>query len=201
MKESLEQIKSFYSSLLHQHGPDHPMALHWNSRHTQEIRFVMLSLIDDLEGRSVLDVGCGVGDLYGFLEQEKIKAKYAGWDISPEMIAAAKKKHPRGDFALNNIQFLEKPARFDYVLASGTMNVKISDHDRWVYEMIAVMFRTAGKGLGFNLLSNSSPEQDDTFYYADPERIFSYCRSLTPYVTLRHDYLPGDFTVYLYKSI
>ena len=201
MVYNFEQLTKFYSIQLKTHGPHSPQALHWNSTYTQETRFILLSLINDLTDQTVLDVGCGVGDLLGFLQTEKITAKYTGWDISPEMIAAARKKYPQGVFEVKDLLEEQKPPRFDYVVASGTMNVKIHDHERFVLELIAAMYRIAGKGIAFNLLSISSPEKDNTFYYADPERIFAYCRTFTPYVSLQHDYLPGDFTVYMHRGI
>ncbi len=201
MTHDFGHIKEFYAQQLDTHGPHSPHALHWNSTYTQEKRFIMLSLIDDLTDRSVLDVGSGVGDLYGFLEAENIRTKYTGWDISEDMVKASQKKYPRARFEVQDILKEKTAAAFDYVVASGTMNVKIRDHDRFVYEMIAAMYRKAAKGVAFNLLSSSSPDKDDFFYYAEPEKIFGYCRELTPYVSLMHDYLPGDFTVYMHRKI
>ncbi len=201
MLQELPKIQDFYKRQLLKHGPENPMALHWISKETQEIRFIALSLVGELEGRSVLDLGCGVGDLYGYFKKEDIRTHYTGWDISEEMITAAKNKYPEAKFEVKNIQIMQELPQFDYVLASGTMNVKINGHDAWVKMMIRSMFSAAKRGVGFNLLSISSPEKDDVFYYADPVQILSFCRTLTPYVSLRHDYLPGDFTVYMQKKI
>lgn len=213
MKFDLENIKTFYASLLKKYGHDHPMALHWTSKNTQELRFLVLALIDELNGHSILDVGCGVGDLYGFFQREKIKVDYTGWDISSEMVAAAREKYPNGKFEVVDILDEETShhlpltpyhlpfKQFDYVFASGTMNVAIADHERWVLRLIARMYSCAKVGVGFNLLSSASPDKDHTFYYAEPERILAACRQLTPNVVLRHDYLPGDLTMFLYRSI
>lgn len=37
-------------------------------------------------------------------------------------------------------------------------------------------------------------------YYYSPEEIFGFCKDLTKRVALRHDYMPYEFTVYLYKQ-
>jgi hypothetical protein len=42
--------------------------------------------------------------------------------------------------------------------------------------------------------------QEPGEFYADPVEIVRFCRSLTPWVVLRHDYLAHDFTVYLYRD-
>ena len=42
-------------------------ALGWKSDENQNIRFEILSQIGDMSGLSVLDLGCGHGDLCGYL--------------------------------------------------------------------------------------------------------------------------------------
>jgi hypothetical protein len=39
-----------------------------------------------------------------------------------------------------------------------------------------------------------------TVYDAESLLTLNSCRQLTPWVALRHDYHPRDFTVYLYKT-
>lgn len=66
----------------------------------------------------VLEIGCGNGDLLSFLNPS-----YGfGMDISPKMIAMAKKNHPKHDFAcMDAIEFnLDK--KFDTVIISDTIN-------------------------------------------------------------------------------
>ena len=36
--------------------------------------------------------------------------------------------------------------------------------------------------------------------YSDPSQVFRFCKSLSEWVVLRHDYLPHDFTIYMYKN-
>ena len=39
----------------------------------------------------VCDFGCGIGDFYGYLKEEKINFDYTGIDIADNMIELAKK--------------------------------------------------------------------------------------------------------------
>ena len=50
------------------------------------------------------------------------------------------------------------------------------------------------------MLSSHVNYQEEHLYYFSPERLFSFAKSLTRFVQVRHDYLPFDFTLYLYKE-
>ena len=54
-----------YSENLQKYGYS-PKTLEW-FKNRQDIRFKALSEMGDLNNCSILDVGCGFGDLYGFL--------------------------------------------------------------------------------------------------------------------------------------
>jgi hypothetical protein len=41
----------------------------WKSQQTQEARFNALLAIGNLKGKSILDLGCGLGCLYGYLKK------------------------------------------------------------------------------------------------------------------------------------
>jgi hypothetical protein len=66
--------------------------------------------------------------------------------------------------------------------------------------MIERMFALATRAVAFNSLSTWSSDQQAGEFYADPLQTVQFCRELTPWVVLRHDYHPRDFTVYLYKT-
>lgn len=67
-------------------------------------------------GSSVVDIGCGVGDLLARLEP----AHGLGIDFSEAMIDAAKKRHPHLEFELADAHSLnEKKKKFDYILLSN----------------------------------------------------------------------------------
>ena len=64
----------------------------------QSIRFQVLTEIGDLRNATILDVGCGFGDLCRFLEKKKLNVKYHGVDINQDFIDVAKKRNPNGKF-------------------------------------------------------------------------------------------------------
>ncbi|MCP3943476.1 MAG: methyltransferase domain-containing protein [Desulfobacteraceae bacterium] len=199
MSTNYKKVKEFYDQQIIKYGFDSPLALHWNSTEGQELRFAILAKIGDINNKSVLDIGCGVGDLYGFLNRQKVNPIYEGWDLSEEMIKGAQEKYPEAKFQTKNIHSAENSTLFDYVLASGLMSFPIDNHKDWVFKTIKKMFDLAKVGVGFNLLNSEYPDRDDTWHHADPKEIIDFCRELSPLLFIKKDYYEWDFTVFIYK--
>src|SRR5258708_22809487 len=58
----------------------------WRSRQNQELRFQALVGVGDLRGERILDFGCGLGCLYGFLKGKGCVEEYTGIHILELMI-------------------------------------------------------------------------------------------------------------------
>ena len=92
-----EHLLDFYDKLYKQFG-DSPKSLRW-TKHGQESRYrMMLGVSNKLDGATVLDYGCGMGGLYGFIKEQGIKVTYTGIDINPNFIKEARKKFPEAEF-------------------------------------------------------------------------------------------------------
>ncbi|MGD1875915.1 MAG: methyltransferase domain-containing protein [Kiloniellaceae bacterium] len=191
-----------FSTSLRRHGQDY-RALNWGSREGQENRFRVLCEIGLDAGDSLLDVGCGLGDLHDYLNRRGIAAAYSGIDITPDMVAAAAQRFPAATFhCASLLGGFEAPADgFDYVFASGIFYLREEHPFDHLKASVARMFHHCRKGVAFNCLSGwgeANPGGGE--YREDPLRCLAFCRTLTPWVVLRHDYHPGDFTLYLRKG-
>ncbi len=198
-----------YGKLFRKYG-DAPETAQYRTRPSHWARFRPLAdMIYDPES-SILDWGCGVGELLRFLTEERgYRGRYTGYDICPEVIAHARATHPAHRFEQRNIFDAPIPDRFDYVLVSGVFNNRVpgGDNDAYMKDALRALMPAARKGLAFNALSRYVDYRDDGLFYCDPEEIFSFCKeSLSPLVTLRHDYLinpdapPYEFTVYVHAT-
>ena len=65
--------------------------------------------------------------------------------------------------------------------------------------LIKRLYELADHAVAFTSLSTWAMTQEPNEYYADPLETVRFCRTLTPWVALRHDYLPHDFAIYMYK--
>ncbi|MDD4179946.1 MAG: class I SAM-dependent methyltransferase [Candidatus Margulisbacteria bacterium] len=206
----------YFEGLLEKHGANH-LALDWNSPESQRLRYKIMKEMfvygKKASGVSVLDVGCGLGDLYGFFKADGIlfrnRINYTGYDISPKLVAAAKKRYPDAKFELKDIMEERYVPKFDYVFCSGIFNIRTSDKDAHldlVKEMLFRMYDLSSQGLAVNFLSEGSLPISDydelnskQYFFFEPEKIMNYARFICSRFMIRHDYHPGDFTVYLLK--
>jgi len=199
-KGQLRPLIDFYGQQVKRHG-NGVGSVAWGSTGSQELRFEVLSRIGDLRGKTILDVGCGLGDYYSWLNRNGINADYEGIDICGDMIDQARKKHPTAKFRTLDLMGMDVIGpQFDYVLASGTFNRRVEDHERFVHDMVKRMFNLCRLGLAFNVMSIQADFKEQDEYYADPKTELAFCRSLTPNVRLDHGYMPHDFTVFMTKG-
>jgi 2-polyprenyl-3-methyl-5-hydroxy-6-metoxy-1,4-benzoquinol methylase len=158
----------------------------------------VLTEIGNLNGCSVLDVGCGFGDLCGFLIKRGIKVKYTGYDINPKFIRIAKETYPNVRFEVRDIEECEIKNKFDWVFASGVFEFKLLAP--YVKKMIRKMFEACKRGVAVDFMSSYVDFKTEDNYFASPEKMFSFCKTLSRRVVLRHDYMPFEFCVYVYKN-
>jgi len=175
---------------------------------TLEKRLSILIEVGDLKNSKILDFGCGFGYLYSYLKKKiKYSGEYVGYDISNEMINFANKKYKNVRFENKNILSNKINERFDYVIINGTFNNKINKNFDWIKKTLKILYKKTNKAIAFNNISSYVDYFDDKLYYAEPEKIFNFCKSeLSSLVSLRHDYqikdkkLPYEFTTYVYKT-
>lgn len=192
-----KRIVDFYENALAQYGND-ARSVHWADTHSQEIRFEILNKIAPLENKCVLDVGCGLGDLYKFFAAKKIAADYSGIDIVPAFIEKARMRFPGASFLCGDAETVQK--NYDYIFASGVLSFAVSGGKEHYFEMIKLLFEHAKEGLAFNMLKAGEHVSNDTFITYDPQEVVNYCKTLSPHVELVEGYLPWDFTIYMYKK-
>ncbi len=199
-EDDVKSTIKVYGGLLNSHGADSSMGLGWSSSATQKVRFKVLAEIAPLEGCSLLDLGCGVGDLYGYLVRQGLKIDYCGVDVCPKMIEAACGKYPGTEFLEGDLEQAVLGRRFDYVLISGTFNWTISDNRGLALRGLKKAWAVCNKGVASNFLSTRDPYKVDYLYYFSPQEMKEYAENVAPRVEMRHDYKLYDFTLYLYRD-
>jgi ubiquinone/menaquinone biosynthesis C-methylase UbiE len=190
------KILKFFNELHKEYGQHSARAIGWENKEIQHLRFEVLTDIGDLEGARILDVGSGLGDMYGFLESQLDKFEYVGIDITPGLLNDARNKYPDGDF--RNMEVFEiDDNSFDYAFASGVFSYNIPDYLEKYFQIVEKMFGIAKKGVAFNMLNKAHHDIDDMFMAYDPDEIAELCKRFTDNVVLNKNYLPQDFTIYL----
>jgi len=191
-------IFRFHKEQIKNYGTGTAEALGWENQEGQLQRFEILSTIGDLNHRSVLDAGCGYGDLRGYLQKQYPEVRYFGVEQMPELLDVAAERYAslpetlffQGDFASSELPVT------DYILLSGSLNYINSD-PLFVLKMIEKLFNNCRIALGFNLLSYADPAQGLIVSYK-PAFIREYCERLSKNVHFFDHYKPNDYTIFMY---
>jgi len=166
------------------------------------IRFNLLANVDDLSGATILDLGSGLGDFYGFLLEKDIKVNYTGYDLSPDLVELAKKQFPDAKFEVRDIQIDGIEGRFDYIVSSQTFNFRLENENNMdiVKSCLKICYNHCDKGMCFDFLTSYVDYKEDHLFYYSPEELFSYAKTLTKRVSLIHESPLYEFALYLYPD-
>ena len=191
----LTKVESYYddcASLI----DDDAKAMGWSSQFNQTLRFDVMNFLVDMSGCRVLDIGCGDGALFHYLNEQKIEVQYKGIDISSKMVQRAQNRYP--GISVRQADFFDFDGRFDVVVCSGGLSMS-SGIDPMAYLELAIdhLFSLTQEHLVFNLLSSQAPSKSPKFNRYNPQDVLALCFQKTPFVILHHGYLSHDFTVHL----
>ncbi len=157
---------SFYRAALERYGHN-AQGAHWESARTQRVRFGVLRrlLPADLSGLTLVDVGCGLGDLFRYLESQGDRpGTYIGIDVVEPMVEIARLRTHQDVFLLDAL--CDTLPAADYYLCSGAMNTLTPEETK---VFIQRCFAASREGFVFNLLRGA--DDCHTFNYRQPEEI------------------------------
>ena len=200
-KEDKNRMLAYYGKLISEHGDNNSQAQGWANSETENTRFDVLLKIGDINKSSVLDVGCGFGDLYDYLKIKGLDFSYKGIDINPEMIKVAQKKHLNATFQTIDFGSTDFTEKFDYIFCSGALSFKVPSYKEFYFAYIKKMFELSRVGVAFNMLTienNTQPEDAEIFATYSISEVKEFCSQLTQKISVQQDYLHNDFTFFLY---
>lgn len=206
MSDKIEKIREHYLPRIKSCLANHEV-LDWAAAKTQLLRFSVLADSIPLDGLTLLDVGCGLGDLAEYLTGRGVTLKrYVGVDILGEMLARARRGRPDLEFFEANVfssprqatlELLNADGPFDVVYCSGALNLNLGNNEEFLKNAVEKMAALAGKYLVFNCLHARSRIEDHKYYAYRPEFAVSAVRAACPTgeIKILDDYLENDFTV------
>lgn len=175
-----------------------PKILGWRDEASQHARFDVIANQADFNGKSVLDLGCGYGDLKPFLDERYHLANYTGIDQHKAFIASAKLRD------LANARFIHadfaraKLAAHDIIVACGSLNYASSQPD-YLFTILQGMHQLARETVIVNLLDKAQFPSDKLLRGYHPQQVLSFCKKLCPTSSLITGYANDDFTIVMNK--
>ena len=180
----------------------------WGSRRSQFRRYeVVVKECGIRSGDSVLDVGCGTGDLYWYLHDHGIDVRYAGMDVVPKMVELAKKNNVPNVHE-GNVLIRVPQGECDHVVCIGTVGAMQEPVEvRWnaVKDLIAACTRIAKKSVLITFLTDrdGAKEDDGYHWYQEFGDLMGRIGKDVPAefgMVVRADYHPHDVSLVLKKN-
>jgi SAM-dependent methyltransferase len=188
--------KSLYAQKLSQDGKL-PNGINWISPRNQKLRFkVILYLLPrNLYHHSVVDAGCGYGDLYTYMkEKQRLPKKYIGIDYLEDMYGIAREQ-TKSEIIIADITEDAIP-RADYYVCSGALNITTKYE---TYLFIKNCYKACTKGFVFNILHGE--KMCNIYNYLSKKEIEKLADDLgVEEVVYIDDYLEDDLTVAFFKE-
>lgn len=186
-------LDSFYRHALARYGVN-AEGVHWHSAEHQQIRFKVLRdlLPARLDRLTLVDVGCGLGDLHGWLAaRDDLPQRYIGIDAVADMVELARERIGGGEILHRDVLHDPLPVG-DWYLASGALSLLTRAETRPFIERCLAAARV---GLVFNLLKGR--DHSWTFNYMYPQEMLDLVADLPVTAELVEGYLSEDFSVAL----
>lgn len=200
-----DSIRRYYQEKL-KTGSEHYQILGWEGYAQQHARFEALCREVDLQGKSLLDVGCGLGDLYDHLQRRGIRADYLGVDILDFMIEKARQDNPGGSFLCTDIFKEDKLPRssFDVVYASGIFNLDLGNNQEFFRAALQRFYGLSSEAVVFSLLHERSTQQEAPYFYYRPSQVVDCIDRMglrVKRIDILEDYAENDFTVVIRTAV
>ena len=199
----LNKISQLYSKRFNDINLSKMNKIGWGNTKSQKLRFKLLTENFDFKNKTVLDIGCGFGDLYSFIENQysiKLK-KYVGIDVCDDFIVYNQKRFKKK----NNTIFINceandlKNNNFDYCFISGTFNLKMHNNYNELKKILNYMYSHSKIACGINLLSTNVDYQNPKDFHYNPSKVIDIVQKISKNFKIRHDYPLYEFTIHLIR--
>jgi SAM-dependent methyltransferase len=158
--------------------------------------------VGPMQGKTVLDIGCGLGHYYQFLRDHGCEVDYIGYDLVPAFVESNRERFPRARFEVRDVSRDGIADEADYIVMCQVFNNRYSEGSNAdvVKAAVSAAFASARICVSVDMLSKYVNYEEPRLNYFSPEEMFAHGKSLSSFVQLRHDYLPFHFTLLVYKK-
>ena len=196
-----ELYRERYAARLERYGHD-PRSLGW-TKGRQRHRFeALLRHVRWSRDCSVLDVGCGFGDLGAFLRERGHRGEYVGIDLVDDLVRVGRARYPDLDLRVADLEEFTADTHYDLVLATGVFNARLEhgnnlDH---IGSSLRSMFRLARIAVVADFLTADVDRVDDALFYTPIGDVVECVYRLTRRFVIDHQTMPYEYTITLFAD-
>lgn len=191
-----EQTVERYRSRFARFGVD-PRSLGWE-KGRQSVRFGAALGGLELDFKSVIDFGCGFGDLLDHLRERGWSGDYLGLDIVPEFIAEARLRHRGPGVEFRELDVTTEPLqdRAELGVAIGLLNHYLQgDPAEYTERLLNTLWKASTEVMVVDFLSTTADAWRDELHYSDPAEMLRMGLQLSRRAMLDHSYMPFECTL------
>lgn len=196
----ITKTADLYNTRFDQYGRD-IKTVGWGSESSQHLRFDVLFRGIDPKGKTILDVGCGFGDLIPYLEKRTDgDFKYIGIDVAEKLVsdASAIYRDTGREFYTGDI-FSVKVSPVDISVLSGALSFKTDGIEVYAHDTMKKMFDLSREAASLNFLTKYVDFELEKNQHYQPEAVFCWAKQLSKRVNLIEDYPLYEFTVQILR--
>jgi len=200
-RKSFQTVAHLYNERFEHFGRD-LRTVGWGSHADQALRFDVLFRGLDPEGKTILDVGCGLGDLIPFLQERTGgNFSYIGIDIAERLVEDARNLYGGEDrLFFHGDVFLENLPEVDISILSGALSFRAEGISTYAKKTMERMYSLSKEAACLNFLSKYVDYELDKNKHYNPEKILTWGLHMAHNVNLYHDYPLYEFTIQLLRE-
>ena len=204
-----EFLRSHYTHRFTKYGATAD-GVDWGSSAKHRVRLhnmVLHAGVDAMAGQSLLDVGCGYGELLAVLEDDfgVRPSNYVGIDPCLPMVEAARQRHPRYHFEAIPFEEFVPSQSVDRLFCCGVFTKKVNVNEVEMYALLDAFFAFAKnaevRSVTFNTMSPLCDIRPDDLFFPDAGKIFSLMQDYWSYSVRKYvvsnDYLQYEMLVHI----
>lgn len=164
-EEDAKNITKYYTNKIAGKGESIESLAYRDKKYVKMFFDELFSGIEIKNQSTFLDIGCGMGFLIKYAEEQKIEIKdYLGIDLVKEFIDYSKIKYPDYNFVVGNFisDKFSLNKKYDYVLALGVLVSRVSDYETYLLKFVKKMITFTKGYVLFNLIVEI--DEDSTNY-------------------------------------
>lgn len=204
-QEDQDELRGRYRTRWESYGYD-SRTLGW-TKDCQWVRFkAAFEGLRQEDFSSVLDIGCGFGDLLGYLRGTGWQGRYRGVDLVEELIQEGRRRYAEdtaSEFLCADAGLIDGSQKSDMAVALGIFNHRLrQDNLEYFRETLDTLWRVSSRVVVCDFLSTSSDEKlrREDLFYADPATIYRIASGYSRRLMIHHAYMPFEFQIKIWHD-
>lgn len=200
-----ERLCDFYQKRIDNQGVSYQTVWGDTAEWKAYARFKIIEKDDFADTDQILDLGCGHGLLYKYLQFIKVNAEYVGVDVITDFINHVAAEYNVNTLNINFFNNLNSVPSSEWYAIFGSINKKwmvgLDDNqsEDSVYAWINELFSKSTKGVYLNCFSAKTSTPKANNIHLDPMKIIANLGDKVRFYRIRHDLDFYEFSLMMRK--